>query len=205
MQNSRLLARNHDALLSPRSFSEVVVYITGGAALLALSAQVRVPLGFTPVPVTAQTLVLVLLGALMGWRAGAASAAMYVAAGLAGLPVFAGFSNAAGSLPTLGYLFAFPAGAAVAGLLWSRRLSDSPTAAICAGLVCMAVVHLGGMAWLAALNAFTEGLTSAWWLAFLQGSAPFILVDAAKAVAAAAMILGVHRGVSSRGRMRPAA
>jgi len=220
-----------------------------GATLLTASAQLRIPLGFTPVPVTGQTLALVLLGTMLGWRAGAAAAAAYVAAGFAGLPVFAGFSTAAGSLPTLGYLFAFPAGAATAGLVWSRRRSDSAVTAVAAGLACMGVVHLGGMSWLAAMNAFSTtaglvwsrrrsdsavtavaaglacmgvvhlggmswlaamnafstGISSAWWLAFLQGSLPFILVDAAKSVIAAALITAAHRAASGRGRFRPAA
>jgi biotin transport system substrate-specific component len=205
MDSTRSLALERDALLSPRSLAEAVFYVLCGAALLTASAQLRIPLGFTPVPVTGQTLALVLLGTMLGWRAGAAAAAAHVAAGFAGLPVFAGFSTAAGSLPTLGYLFAFPAGAATAGLVWSRRRSDSAVTAVAAGLACMGVVHLGGMSWLAAMNAFSTGISSAWWLAFLQGSLPFILVDAAKSVIAAALITAAHRAASGRGRFRPAA
>ncbi len=202
MQNSRSLAIDRTILLAPRSLAEVLLYTVAGALMLTAAAQVRIPLGFTPVPVTLQTLVLVLLGALTGWRAGAASAALYVAAGLAGLPVFAGFSAGAASLPTLGYLLAFPAGAAAAGAVWARRSSDSPGPALVAGLACMGVVHAGGFAWLTVVNACASGLTTAWWTAFVQGTAPFLLVDAAKAFAAAALILGAHRGA---GRMRLAA
>src|SRR5262245_17113843 len=81
--------------------------------LLALSAQVRIPLFFTPVPITAQTFVVLLTGALLGPRLGAAAMAAYLLEGAMGLPVFQGGNSGVAYMfgPTGGYLIGFIASA----------------------------------------------------------------------------------------------
>ena len=89
------------------------VLIACGSMLVALTAQISIPLPFSPVPVTGQTLAVLLIGALLGSRRGALSLVAYLLAGLIGLPVFA--SGAAGPAyimgPTGGYLVGFIAAA----------------------------------------------------------------------------------------------
>lgn len=118
--------------------------VLGGTLLLALSAQVAVPLPFSPVPVTGQTFAVLLVGAALGARLGAATVLLYLAEGAAGLPVFApgptvGIARLAG--PTGGYLAGFVLAAFVVGLLaergWDRRI---PTA-IAAMLAGEAVIY----------------------------------------------------------------
>jgi biotin transport system substrate-specific component len=149
--------------------------VVAGAVLVALGAQASVPLPGTAVPFTLQVPAVLLVGALLGPRLGAASMVMYLGMGLAGLPVFApgglpGLARLMG--PTGGYLLAFPVAAAVTGQVsadgrqWGR---------VAAGLVAgLAAVHLGGMAQLAALG------DGDWAVAARLGSLPFLAMDAVK-------------------------
>src|SRR5213083_3527937 len=92
-----------------------------GAVLVALAAQVSVPLPVTPVPMTLQPLAVLLVGGLLGARLGAASMVLYLALGIAGLPVFTptvpllGIARLLG--PTGGYLLAYPVAAYVVGAI----------------------------------------------------------------------------------------
>ena len=122
-------------------------------AALALSATIRVWLPFTPVPVTMQTLVVMIAGAALGVRWGVGAVATYLAAGAAGGPFFAGCAGwAAIAGPTGGYLIGFVAGAAVAGLAYRRTwyvragcLLASLAAIYACGLFHLAIIwRLGG-------------------------------------------------------------
>src|SRR6266540_4954408 len=120
-----------------------------GTALLALCARISFPLPTTPVPVTMQTFAVLLLGALYGPRLGAITMVLYLAEGLAGLPVFAGGRSAwsPSSIPdlpvivgpTAGYLVATPLAAALVGALaargWDRRVISSIPAMLLGNLV----------------------------------------------------------------------
>ena len=92
----------------PRHRAVTVVMVIGFALLTASAAQVRIPLPFTPVPITGQTFAVLLAGAALGSRAGAASQGLYVLLGLV-FPVYAGgasgFDHAVGA--TGGFLLGF--------------------------------------------------------------------------------------------------
>lgn len=173
---SRALVRVHSALWVK------VVGVALFAVATALSAQVRVFLPFSPVPLTLQVLVVVLSGFILGpWGALAAQAAYlqaillgapYTASGLSGLAAFAS--------PTAGYLLAFPAAAFAAGWL-SHHLRPSTFGRALGGLAASALIYLGGMAW---LSAFVGGLGTAWKL----GVAPFIVADLLKVTLAVALL-----------------
>lgn len=162
-----------------------VIAVTAFAIATALGAQVFVPLPFTPVPMTLQTLFVVLAGALLGPRLGAASQLAYLAMGVAGLPVFYGGSFGLAHLlgPTGGYLLAFPVTAYVAGLLArpSGRRDGVELGRLFAGLfVASLVILAGGTAWLAALTGDVSG-------ALTLAVAPFLIGDLVK-VGLAALI-----------------
>ncbi len=113
-QVRRLAAREVLPSLGARRVLAVIVF----AAATALGAYVSVPLPGTAVPVTLQTLFVILSGLLLGPWLGAASQATYIAAGLLGAPIFAGGPGIVALVgPTGGYLLAFPVGAWVAGRL----------------------------------------------------------------------------------------
>ncbi len=177
-----------DALAGQRTILLVVAFGT----LMGALAQVAVPLPFTPVPVTGQTLGVLLIGALLGSRRGAAAMLVHLAEGLAGLPVFAeghtawtltrlGVPTIIG--PTAGYLFAFPVAAFVVGWLAERGWDRRPLTAAGAMLLGQAVIYVGGLAWL----SFYVGAANAVPL----GMAPFLAGDAIKlALAALALPTG---------------
>jgi biotin transport system substrate-specific component len=141
------------------------------ALATALGAHVAVPL--TPVPVTLQTLFVILAGAMLGPSLGAASQMAYLAMGVAGMPVFVGgFGLAYLAGPTGGYLLAFPATAFVAGLVARRVNGRSASAglAMFAGLFLASLVTLGGgTAWLAAYTGDLSTAVAAGLIPFLAG------------------------------------
>src|SRR5690349_20170560 len=115
------------------------------AILTALSAKLQVILPGTPVPFTFQPLLVLLSGALLGARLGAASQALYLAAGAAGIPAFAFGGGAAYLLgPTGGYLLAYPLAAFVVGALIRPGYLRTALAML-AGL---AIIYAGGVSWL---------------------------------------------------------
>jgi biotin transport system substrate-specific component len=158
-----------------------VVLLVAATIFLALTARISVVLPFTPVPITGQTLGVILVGALYGPRRGPLAVLAYLAQGAAGLPVFAG--GLGGLLvfagPTGGYLAGFVPAAAVAGFLagagrpvWLRFFG---------ALAASAMVYAGGVSWLVALGMPAER-------AIAVGMLPFLLGDAIKAALAAAVV-----------------
>jgi biotin transport system substrate-specific component len=154
-----------------------IALVVGGSWLVALLAQVQVPLW--PVPVTGQTFGVLLVGSLLGSRRGALSMLTYLAQGFLGLPVFAGGAAGVARLfgPTGGYLIGFVVAAFIVGRLselgWERRFW-SAVAALLIGNLCIYAV---GLPWLAAFVG---------WAAVLQaGFFPFLVGDVLKVVLAA--------------------
>lgn len=166
------------------------VAVLAFALLTAFSAHVSVPLIGTPVPVSMQTLVVVLSGLLLGPALGVAAQTAYLMAGAAGLPVFAqglGLPYLFG--PTGGFLLAFPVAAAVAGLA-AARLDNAtsfrlPAMAVAAAAGA-ATILLGGWAQLAAMTG--DAATAA-----QMGVLPFIAGDVAKVAVAAVIASRLRR------------
>jgi biotin transport system substrate-specific component len=154
----------------------------GFSLLIGLSAQVAIPLPFTPVPLTFQTLAVLLCGALLGRTRGISAVLLYLAEGSAGLPVFSGGRAGVAHLlgPTGGYLAGFLAAAFLAGLLAEKGWDRKFLTALAALLIADAAVFVPGVLWLGAYTGSSRVL-------FL-GALPFFAVDAVKAVAAAALL-----------------
>ncbi|GAB4527565.1 MAG: biotin transporter BioY [Anaerolineales bacterium] len=168
----RLSARQRDLLL-----------ILSGSLLVALLAQVRISLPFTPVPITGQTMGVLLTGALLGSRRGTAALLLYLLEGLAGLPVFAGGAGGAAHLmgATGGYLLGFVLAAWLVGALCERGLERTWRTAWLPFLAGEALIYLAGVPWLA---FFVGGMHKAVTLGLL----PFLPGDALKAMLAAALL-----------------
>ncbi|MCX7354105.1 MAG: biotin transporter BioY [Alphaproteobacteria bacterium] len=125
-----------------------------GACLLTLSAKIQIP--FWPVPMTMQTLVVLVIGMAYGWRLGAAPVLAYLVAGVAGLPVFAGTPARGIGVaymmgPTGGYLLGFLVSAAAVGFLGERGWDRSLPRTAVAMVLGQAIIALAGVAWLAIL------------------------------------------------------
>jgi biotin transport system substrate-specific component len=157
-----------------------------GALVIALSAQIALPMSFTPIPFTLQPLAVILVGAWLGPVEGATALGAYLVAGALGAPVFAMGHGGAWRLVGLtgGYLLAFPVAAAVAGLARTRGLTGVALAGWSALVftVAMAVIHLGGVSQLALLGGDPG-------LAFRSGFLPFFIGDLLKVAIATAVIV----------------
>lgn len=183
-----------DAALPRADVLRNVLLVVGGSLATALAAQLAVPLPFSPVPLTGQTLAVLLVGMTLGARRGFASLALYLAEGAAGLPVFAGGAAGPAVLigPTAGYLIAFPFAAALTGALAERGWDRNPFTTIAAMLLGSVVIFAGG---LAGLSRFVppEGLLAA-------GLLPFIPGDLVKTVLAAVTVPVAWRWIEGRRR-----
>ena len=172
---SNLLA---DHLVKQRRAALDVSWVAGFALLTAVMAQLRFQLPFTPVPLTGQTFAVLLSGAVLGSRRGFASQALYLAAGAAGLPVFAGggFSAAYLAGPTGGYLLSYPIAAFLIGWLVERGASRCTVKLALSLVLCDALILFFGAGWLHTFYgaSFRE--------AALLGFYPFIIGDIVKIV-----------------------
>lgn len=125
-----------------------VVLVVGAAAFVGLLAQVSIPLGFTPVPLTGQTFGIMLAGAALGWRRAALAMSLYVLAGLAGVPWFAG--GASGYVgANFGYLIGFVASAGVLGFLASRGNDRTIAGSLLSMAIADGLIFVCGVSWLA--------------------------------------------------------
>src|SRR5690349_9490265 len=130
-----------------------------GSAALALSAKIQIP--FWPVPMTMQTLVVLMLGMAYGSRLALGTLLLYLAEGAVGLPVFAGANAGLAYMigPTGGYLIGFLFAAVLIGCLAERGWDRSPLKALAAMALGHAVVFLPGVAWLSLLFGFDKAVT----------------------------------------------
>ena len=161
-----------------------ILLVGGFSVFTALCAQVSFHIPITPVPITLQTLAVLLTGAALGSRRGALAMLLYLAEGAAGLPVFAGGTGGFVHLIgfTGGYLWSYPFAALVTGLLCERRLDRRLLTSALAMLPGTLVIYAFGVPWLAVslhLNLLT---------AFMLGMVPFIPGDLIKLVIAAALL-----------------
>lgn len=176
--------------LIDRSRVRDAVAIVGFALLTALAAQISIPLGFTPVPITGQTFAVLLAGGVLGARRGAMSMGLYVLLGAIGLPFYAdgegGWTAATGA--TAGYLVGFVVAALVVGAMadrgQDRKLSTSLPAFVTGSLVIYGI----GAGWLAYDLGLplTAGAGDPSAVAF--GVAPFLVGDVAKALLAGVLL-----------------
>lgn len=161
-----------------------------GALIVALSAQVALPVPFSPVPMTLQGLAVIVVGGVFGAAAGAGAMVLYLVAGILGAPVFAmggaGLARVLG--PTGGYLLAFPVAAIVAGVVAER---GRPLRSLLGALSAMLVIHLGGWAYLTVF--FGDPARAA-----TLGTTPFLLQDSLKVLLAALVLWRAHHGLRPR-------
>lgn len=165
------------------------------AVLTAAAAQVSLPLPLTPVPLTLQPMIVLLGAAALGSRLGALSQVLYLAAGIAGLPVFAASpllpQGAARLLgPTGGYLLSYPLAAYAVGWLAERGFDRRYLTAACAMLAGLAILSFSGVAWLALALSPANPLLAAG-AALEAGLYPFVLADIVKVLVAAGALPGL--------------
>jgi len=166
------------ALVPAPTLAQKALLVLAGTLLIAISAQVSVP--FFPVPMTLQTLAILLVGFALGARLGALTVLAYVAEGAMGLPVFSGFKAGLGG-PTTGFLLGFVAMAWIAGYAAERGIR-SVLGLSAVALAASAALYVPGIAWLGAMIGVEKAVA--------VGMVPFLAGDAVKAVLAALIVTG---------------
>lgn len=191
------------ATLGDRGVLRKTLLVLAGALFIAMAAQLSVPM--LPVPMTLQTLAILLVGFAYGSRLGAVTVAVYLAQGFMGLPVFTpttlpGLAALIG--PTGGFLVGFVALAWIAGFAAERRLARGTIGTAVAALVASAALYVPGVLWPMGL-AGLAGLEAGWasqdigfyWAHFV---APFLIGDAIKAVLAALIVTGAWSALARK-------
>ncbi|WP_151526299.1 biotin transporter BioY [Serinicoccus kebangsaanensis] len=170
-----------DRLVPRRGVLTDVGLVAGGVVVVSLLALVQFRIG--PVPITGQTLGVILVGSALGMRRGAAALTTYLLAGLAGAPVFAGGGGPAYVMqPSFGYIIGFVAAAAIAGWAAERAWDRHVGLAMVGFLLATAAPFVVGVPWLAAVLQTADPATVA-----AAGIIPFIVPGVIKAGIAAAV------------------
>jgi biotin transport system substrate-specific component len=169
------------------------ILIALGAALLTLAAKINLPLPY--VPMTLQTLAVLVIGAVYGWRLGCATVAAYLTIGAIGLPVFAGPAGGLAPLmgPTAGYLAGFLAATFTTGWLSGRGWDRSVPWLFAAMVLGHLIILAAGFGWLAL--GMKLGAEKAW----LVGIAPFLAASLIKSAFGAALVSAARRILDRRG------
>lgn len=167
--------------LVPGALVRDIALVIGAAALTGFAAQVSIPLPFTPVPISLQTFTVLLSGAALGPLRGGLGMALYLVAGLAGVPWFSE-QRSGFDFPSFGYILGFVVAAILVGWLARRGLDRSVPSAIGIMVLGNLVIYAFGVTWLA--NSLGVDLPTA--LEF--GAWPFLIGDALKVALAAGLL-----------------
>jgi biotin transport system substrate-specific component len=175
--------------LLPRTLVANILLVVGAAGLVGLLAQISIPLSFTPVPITGQTLGVLLAGSALGWRRAGLSMSLYLVAGLAGVPWFAGHASGyAGA--TFGYLLGFIAAGMLLGWLAARGSDRKILRAAFSMVLAEVLLYAIALPWLAV------DLHVSLAKAFSLGMWPFVAGDVIKAALAGVALPSAWRLVS---------
>ncbi|WP_432191111.1 biotin transporter BioY [Streptomyces sp. bgisy027] len=163
--------------LLPASRVRDIALVVGGAAFTGLAAQISVPVPGSPVPVTGQTLAVLLVGTALGAGRGFLSLALYALAGIAGVPWFAGGTSGAAA-PSFGYILGMILASTVVGALARRGADRTVLRTAGAMLLGEAIIYAVGVPYL----ALATGMSAS--AAIAAGLTPFLIGDALKAALA---------------------
>ena len=185
--------------LSPRTLGDVipggltrsVALVVGGAAFVGLTAQVAIPLPFTPVPLSLQTFSVLLVGAVLGSRRGVASMALYLLAGVAGVPWFSQHQSG-WAFASFGYVVGFVLAAWLVGRLAERGADRTVLSTVGLMVLGNLAIYACGVSGLMAATGM--GLVAA----LLAGVVPFLIGDAIKVALAAGLLPATWKLVGSR-------
>ncbi|MGY3128937.1 biotin transport system substrate-specific component [Agrococcus sp. UYP33] len=188
-----------DVLVGQRTLVKDVLLVAAGIAVVAALAQVEVPMW--PVPITGQTLGVMLVAATLGFRRGVAAMVGYLVLGVAGAPIFATFTGGIAAIgkPSFGFIIGFVATAAVVGWLAERRWDRRPLLAVALFGAASLIPFAFGIPYMAAVLAAMGApvdLVGALALGFL----PFIVGGVVKWALAAALMPAAWAGVRAMDR-----
>lgn len=146
-----------------------IVLVVAGSILITLSAKISIPLSFSPIPVTIQTLVILLIGTIYGSKRSSLAVLVYISQGIIGIPVFAktgsGFAYLLG--PTGGYLIGFVFAAFITGYFAEKGWDRSFWKTSLAMTIGTSFIFIFGVGWLCSFHGFSK--------AVMVGFVPFIV------------------------------
>lgn len=187
--------------VAPRTLADVIpgglarniALVVGGAGFVGLTAQLAIPLPFTPVPLSLQTFSVLLTAAVLGSTRGVLSMALYVVAGMAGVPWFAQH-HSGWSFASFGYVLGFLVAAALVGKLAERGADRTPLRA--AGMMALGnlAIYAVGVPWLMVFAGISFPT------AIALGVVPFLIGDAIKIALAAGLLPATWKLVNARGK-----
>jgi biotin transport system substrate-specific component len=186
--------------VSPRTLADVIpggiarsiALVVGGAAFVGLTAQVFVPLPFSPVPLSLQTFSVLLVGAVLGSRRGVASMALYLLAGIAGVPWFAQ-QQSGWAFASFGYVVGFVIAAYLVGRLAERGADRTVLSTVGLMVLGNLTIYAVGVPGLVLITGMSLGK------ALLVGVVPFLIGDALKIALAAGLLPAAWKLVGQRG------
>lgn len=182
-----------DRLVKEKSLLKDVMLVLAGAGLVGLLAQVAIPI--QPVPITGQTLGVMLVGATLGAKRGAYALTSYMVLGVLGVPWFSGFHAGMATVlsPTFGYIIGFIPTAFVIGYLSQRSWDRRPFLALVAFLIASIIPYFFGIPWMVAVLSSTQEMN--FMLAMQLGFIPFIPGGIVKWLIGAALLPAAWKGV----------
>ena len=179
--------------LVPGSMVRDVALVLGAAALTGLAAQVSIPLPFTPVPLSLQTLTVLLAGAALGPMRGGMAMLLYLVAGIVGVPWFSE-QRSGFDFPSFGYIVGFVIAAIVVGAIARRGADRTVAGTVALMVVGNLLIYALGVAWLA------SSLGVALPRALELGAIPFLIGDGLKIALAAGLLPAAWRLAGNRTR-----
>lgn len=178
--------------LLPGLLTRDALLIVGSAAFVGIMAQVSIPLSFTPVPITGQTLGVLLTGCAIGWRRAGLSLSLYLLAGIAGLPWFINHSSGWQG-PSMGYIFGFILASLACGAIAEHKADRSVPTTLIGMFIGEFLIYLVGVPWLALDLHVTLAK------AIALGMTPFLAGDAIKAGVVSLILPATWRLVGRKG------
>ncbi len=187
MKNKSILFNaNNTLLIDSKSANTIAILI--GSLLIGILAQISIPIPFSPVPITGQTIGVVLVGGVLGSKRGAISIMCYLLEGSLGLPVFANMKAGAHVLigPTGGYLWGFIVAAFLIGRLKEKGFFNSPLNCFISCFISTTTILLIGALYLSIFTAdFSKGMN--------MGLYPFLVGDLIKSSICAILLFGSNK------------
>jgi biotin transport system substrate-specific component len=179
--------------LIPGALVRDILLVIGAAGFVGLLAQITIHLPFTPVPMTGQTLGVLVAGTTLGWKRAVSSMSFYALAGMAGVPWFADHANGYHAVSSsFGYIIGFVLCAGFCGFFAERGVDRSVLKSVPAMIIGEVVLYAVGVTWLAVdlhLSART---------ALSLGFTPFLIGDSMKIVLASVLLPGAWKLVGRR-------
>jgi len=172
--------------LVPGTLARDVLLVLGAAGLTGVAAQIALPLPFTPVPISLQTLTVLLSGAALGPARGGAAMLLYLVAGMAGVRWFSE-QRSGFDFPSFGYILGFVLAAIVVGVLARRGADRSVAGAVGLMVLGNLVIYALGVTWLAVSRDVGVGR------ALELGAVPFLIGDGLKIALAAGILPGAWK------------